>query len=154
MIFLYLHILIVFSIFGVLSALGHDISRAMHTAYNDIYQFANAIANPGITGVNLLISGTRSFFGNFVGYVVDPVFNFIDQTVITVTQDLLATVATVMSWVIGIPQGFIIFFQHSLGGLGILGFPATMIIIGIGIVIIVALGLFIIKVIQYLIEVL
>ena len=126
----------------------------MHTAYNDIYHFANAIANPGITGAKLIISGTQSFFGSFVGDVVDPVFNFIDQTVITVTKDLLATVATVMSWVIGIPQGFIIFFQHSLGGLGILGFPATMIIIGIGIVIIVALGLFIVKVIQYLIEVL
>ncbi len=151
---LYLHILIVFSIFGVFSALGHDISSAMHTAYNDIYHFAYAIDNPGITGAKLIISGTQSFFGSFVGDVVDPVFNFIDQTVITVTQDLLATVATVMSWIIGIPQGFIIFFQHSLGGLGILGFPATMIIIGIGIVIIVALGLFIIKVIQYLVEVL
>ena len=126
----------------------------MHTAYNDIYHFANAIANPGITGAKLIISGTQSFFGSFVGDVVDPVFNFIDQTVITVTQDLLATIATVMSWVIGIPEGFIVFFQHSLGGLGILGFPATMIIIGIGIVIIVGLGLFIVKVIQYLIEVL
>ena len=126
----------------------------MHTAYNNIYHFANAIANPGITGAKLIISGTQSFFGSFVGDVVDPVFNFIDQAIITVTQDLLATVATVMSWVLGIPEGFIVFFQHSLGGLGILGFPATMIIIGIGIVIIVGLGLFIVKVIQYLIEVL
>ena len=151
---LYLHILIVFSIFGVLSALGHDISSAMHTAYNNIYHFANAIANPGITGAKLIISGTQSFFGSFVGDVVDPVFNFIDQAIITVTQDLLATVATVMSWVLGIPEGFIVFFQHSLGGLGILGFPATMIIIGIGIVIIVAVSLAIVKVIQYLVEVL
>ena len=126
----------------------------MHTAYNNIYHFANAIANPGITGAKLIISGTQSFFGSFVGDVVDPVFNFIDQAIITVTQDLLATVATVMSWVLGIPEGFIVFFQHSLGGLGILGFPATMIIIGIGIVIIVAVSLAIVKVIQYLVEVL
>lgn len=149
-----LNLIIVFSIFGVFSALGHDISNAFHQAYSDIHHFALDISNPGIGAISIISSGTQTFFGNFVDDVIDPVFNYGDSIIIDITKDLINAVADVTGFLIGIPEGFIDYFSHALGNLGILGFPATMVVIGIGIVIIVAVGLFIFKLAQYLIEVL
>lgn len=151
----FLHLIIIFSIFGVLSTLGHDISNAFHQAYSDINHYGHDIINTGIgIGNHISHAVVNTFFGQFANDVVTPVFSYFDSFIIQITKDIISGVAYVMALLLGIPEGFIQYFSQSLGSLGIVGFPVTMLIIGIGIVLIVAIGLFIVKLAQYLIEVL
>ncbi len=151
-------LLYIFGIFGFFGQLGRDISNAIHTAYNDVANFESGV----IKKENNILHQTgtevetaeEKFFGTFVSYVVDPVFGFFDTIVIDITNDIISGVADVTGIFIGIPQGFINYFTTSLNGIGIFGFPVTMLIIGIGIVIIVAVGLFVVKLAQYLMDVL
>lgn len=151
-------LLAVFSIFGFFGQLGQDISNAFHTAYNDVAKFESGVVTKE---KNILRkSGThfesleQIFFGNFVSYVIDPVFNFFDGVIQDFTNDIISVASDIVGIFIGIPQGFIDYFTSSLNGLGLFGLPVTMLIIGIGIVIIVAVGMFVVKLAQYLMDVL
>ncbi len=151
-------LLVIFGIFGFFGQLGRDISNAFHSAYNDVAHFESGIISKE---KNILHkSGTEvetveeKFFGDFVSYVIDPVFNFFDGVVQDFSNDIVSAASDVVGIFIGIPQGFINYFTTSLNGIGIFGFPVTMLIIGIGIVIIVAVGLFVVKLAQYLLDVL
>ena len=151
-------LLSVFGIFGFFGQLGSDISNAFHTAYNDVASFESSTIKKeksilNKTGTNIESVGEK-FFGSFVSYILDPVMNFFDDIIIDASNDMVSAAGDVVGIFIGIPQGFINYFTSSLNGLGIFGFPVTMLIIGIGIVIIVAVGLFIVKLAQYLMDVL
>ena len=155
---IYLILVYVFGLFGFLGQLGTDISNAIHAAYNDVANFEsstlkkeNSILHKSGTEVE---SVEEKFFGNFVSYVIDPVFGFFDNIIIDITNDIISGIGDVTGIFIGIPQGFINYFTTELHGIGIVGLPVTMLIIGIGIVIIVAVGLFVVKLAQYLMDVL
>ena len=148
----------VFGIFGFFGQLGTDISNAFHTAYNDVATFESNTVKKEKSILHKsgyeVESVEEKFFGTFVSYVIDPVFGFFDNIIIDTTNDILSGVGDVTGIFIGIPQGFINYFTTELNGFGIFGLPVTMLIIGIGIVIIVGVGLFVVKLAQYLMDVL
>ena len=150
------HLIIIFSILGFLSQIGHDIASGISYAATKFFHIITPFSDTKRT-YKKITTGTEKvgvFFSDVVNSFLDPVFQYFGSVEVDITYDITNSVETVLSWVIGIPQGFINYFTNVLSGMGILGFPATMVIIGLGLVMIVALSLFIVKLIQYLVEVL
>jgi len=142
--------------FGFLSSLGSDISNAIHKVYSDIESFLSSAVSAVTTGAHKVSSTisstiTDTFFGKFVAYVIDPVLKFWGSIVQEATTWFGGIVAKIVAYLIGIPEGFINYLTGAFSAIGIFGIPATMIAVGIGIVLIVAIGLLGIRLVRYVI---
>jgi hypothetical protein len=152
------HLIIIFSILGFLghigqdisngiSQVGKDISNAINTGYGDLTREMGSITTS--LPRDIMIASIKAFMA-----FISPALNFFKDIDKWTAPAIVSFIDYVISVIIGIPQGFINAMSSMLGGLGIFGFPVTLILISIGVLIIVAISLAIVKLIQYLIEVL
>ena len=151
-IYLILQSIIIFGILGSIengfSTVYHDITHAVSSGVKGAESIGGGIAK------GVVQTAENTFFGNFINYVVDPIFSDFAKGVLDYTRYLKEGIGDIFGVIIGVPLGLIKYIGSFLGKLGIIGLPAEMIIIGIGIVATVSIGLGIIKLVQAIGEIL
>ena len=144
--------IIYWGIFGSIengfSTVYHDITHAVSSGVKGAEGIGGGIAK------GIAKTAENTFFGSFINYVIDPIFTDFANGLLDYSRYMKEGLGDIFGAIIGVPLGVIKYIGSFLGKLGIIGLPAEMIIIGIGIVATVSIGLGIIKLVQAIGEVL
>lgn len=151
-IILFLSSIIIFGFLGTLSAgfstVYHDVVNAVSSGIKSAVSFGTGIAK------GLAQTAQNIFIGSFINYIVTPIVTYGSNGILDLIRYMKGGIGDIFGVLIGIPLGLINYITGYLNALGIFGLPVVMVITGIFIVVLTAMGLGIIKLVQALGELL